>query len=90
MLHEYTYPIIVRFNQLLFYSAKKKAFIAYEQGIEGQEGPVQGAMQLQDDLDRRVRQRQAGLVQRQLAEWPQNRARGMAFRMAIDEYEIIR
>lgn len=58
---------------------------------EGDTLAVYGAGSCNDiDLDRRVRQRQAGLVQRQLAEWPQNRARGMAFRMAIDEYEIIR
>lgn len=86
LLHVHTYPIIVRFNQLLFYSAKKKVFIAYEEGIEGREGHVQGAMQLQDDLKRRVQQRQVRLVQRHEARWPQNRMRGMIFRMAIDEY----
>ena len=51
LFHERTYPIIVRFNQLFFYSAKKKAFIAYEQGIESRRGSVQGAMQLRDDQE---------------------------------------
>lgn len=89
LFHMHTYPIIVRFNQLLLYSARQKAFLAYEQGIEGRTGGVQGAMQLRDDLERRMRQNQLELVERHEAVWPQNKSNGMAFEMAIDEYIIL-
>lgn len=88
LMYEKTLPIIARFNQLLFYSARHKAFIAYELSIEGRQGGVQGAMQLKDDLERRQKQRQIHLEQRYEAVWPQNRAKGMIFTMAIDEYMI--
>ena len=55
---------------------------------EGDTLAVQGAMQLQDDLARQVRQRQARLVRKTQSVWPQNRSRGMVFSMAIDEYAV--
>lgn len=88
LFHEWTYPIIVRFNQLLFYSAKQKAFIAYEQSIQGHEGSIQGAMQLREDLQRRIEQRQANLNEQHELIWPQNRANGMIFEMIVDELII--
>ena len=88
LFHEWTYPIIARFNQLLFYSAKHKAFIAYEQSIQGREGSIQGAMQLIEDLQRRIEQRQLSLNGQHKLIWPQSRANGMTLEMIVDELVI--
>lgn len=88
LLRGRTPVIVANFNELLFYSAKKKAFVACELGIEGREGGVQGAMQAMADLERRERVRQIIRSGHSEALWPQNAAKGIIFRMGINEYTI--
>lgn len=84
-----TEGLIVRFNDLIFASTRKTAFIGYETGLESRgSGGVHGAIQTFLDLRRRQQAGQFTPGDRTKLIWPYDRSRNIVFHIVIEALAI--
>ncbi len=80
--------LIRKFHDMILSRCREKLFVGYEEGISGEQRCVQGAMEAQDDLQRRERMGQIGSGAKTNLIWPYDKCKNICFSMRLEEFII--